>query len=243
MDRNRLLTIGAVFAAVVVIALGFIAGVRPQLSAAADAKAQNSAVVAQNQGLRAGITTLESKFSKMKSLTTQLADLQQSVPADAAAPEFIDEMNALADQANVGISSFAMSDAQAYTAPVAASTSSTATTTPGTAPVAPAAVTNSSITASNFSVIPFTITVSGTYGEALDFLSAVHSGDRLFLVTAFSGGSDSSADGTTGSWTLTGSIYALTDAQSAQKQQQTTTNSSTASSATDGSSTDTAAGK
>lgn len=241
MDRNRLLMIAAVLAAVVVVALGFVVGVNPQLTAAADARAQNASVAQQNETLRAGIVTLKSKFSKLDSLTTQLATSQKSVPSDADSPAFITEINDLASKTGVAVTTLTLSDAQAYVAPVAAE-STTSSAAAGALPVAPASVTNAAISGKNFSVIPVSITVGGTYAQALSFLAAVHTGDRLFLVTAFSGSADSSADGTSGSWTVAGYIYALADADSVQETQQSTT-STAADAASASSSTDTAAGK
>lgn len=241
MERNRFLMIGAVLATAVVIVLGFIVGVSPQLKAAADAKAQDASVTAQNDVLRSGLVALKSKDSKMQSLTKQLAKLQSSVPTDASAPAFIDEIYAMAQKSGVTIASYGMSDAQAYVAPAPAG-KTTAAASAGVAPSAPVPVTNAAITSANFSIIPVTISVGGTYAQALDFLSELHNGDRLMLVTSFAGGSDSSADGTAGSWVVSGSIYALADADSVKETQQSTT-STAADAASADSSTDTAAGK
>lgn len=246
MDRNRLLTIGAVLAAFVVVALGFIGGISPQLKAAATANANNTSVVSQNAALQAGITTLESKYSKLDSLTAELTDLQKSVPADSSSPAFINEINTLANKAGVSVTSLSMSDAIAYTPPVATTTGTTAGTAAaaaGTPPASPVAYSTKAITGSNFSVIPVSVTVSGTYGQALAFMSALHSGERLFLVTAFSGSNDSAANGTSGSWTVTGSIYALTAAASAQPSATTGTSTAANTTGSSSSSTDTAAGK
>lgn len=243
MERNRLLMIGAGLATAVVIILGFVIGVSPQLRAAADARTQDASVTAQNEVLRSGLVALKVKDSKMKSLTTQLTELQSSVPTDADAPAFIDEIYAMAQKSGVSIASYGMSDAQAYVAPApAADSSSTANATAGVAPSAPVPVTNAAITSANFSIIPVTINVGGTYAQALDFLAALHNGDRMMLVTSFAGGAESSADGTAGSWVVTGSIYALADANSVQETQQSTT-STAADAASASSSTDTAAGK
>lgn len=264
MDRNRLLLICAALAAVVVVAGGFFLGVAPQLSSAATAKSQNHSVVSQNAALASATDELKSAYTKLDSLTTQLKVLQASVPDNGSSSELIREYYKIANSTGVTIVKIGNDDAQAYTPPASAATetptdtasasaspSASATATPSaaaTVPVAPTVATNSKITAANFAALPVTVEVGGSYAQALAFMKGLHDGPRLFLVTAVTSSvrTDTSSGSTTeaqspNDWTISGYVYALTDAASAQQSQQTST--STASGTTGDSSTDTAAGK
>ncbi|BDZ49065.1 hypothetical protein GCM10025867_13060 [Frondihabitans sucicola] len=153
MDRNKILMFVAVLAMFVVAGAGFLVGVQPQLQAADAAKAQTATTNQNNSALATGVATLRSQFSKIDSLTTQLASLTASVPADAASSTLIDEYNDIAKATDTTIVNLTFADAQAYTEPVA-------TTSAGVA-AAPKSVTSSLITPTNFSAIPVTIQIKG----------------------------------------------------------------------------------
>jgi hypothetical protein len=93
-------------------------------------------------------------------------------------------------------------------------------------------VTNSQVTAANFVAIPVTISVNGTYGQALNFVDGLQHGKRLFLVTTFastksaeaaapapaptSGSTSGSSSAPTQaaaapSWTVGGYVYVVLD--------------------------------
>lgn len=258
MDRNRLMMFAALGTAVVVLVLGFLVGVQPQLSAASDAREQQVAVEAQNETLGAAIAQLRVENEGLPALEAQLATLQAALPATAAVPAFIDEVGDLADGADVTVTDMTMGDAQAYAPPVATETpvetvdSDGAAVAPTTDPAAdaagsgaPAVVTDPAVTADNFSSVPVTITVEGSYESALRFLGALRDGDRLFALSAFSsdgetsGSSDDDSAPSMPRWTVTGSVFVLLDASSAPVDG-TTTPSAQAEGASAG---DTAAGE
>ncbi len=264
MDRNRLMMIGAVLAAVVVIAGGFFLGVSPQLTAAGTAQANTATVNAQNTTLNSNLVTLKSQYSKLDSLKTQLGVLKESVPTTAATAAFISEVNGLAKSTGVTLKSLTIGDALAYVAPTttttptsSASPSASASATPAptvaATPTAPTLATSPLITATNFSDLPVSVSVQGTYTQGLAFLEGLRTGKRLFVSSTISynassttttgSGSSSSAPSSSGlDWTIGGLIYALTDSTTATQQQSTAT--STAAGAASGSSTtDAAAGK
>lgn len=267
MDRNRLMMIAAVLAAIVVLAGGFLLGVKPQLDAASTARATEASVTAQNAQLQTSLTSLKKQYDSLDDLKSELADLKQSVPADVETGSLITELNSVAKSSQATLSNIQFGSAAAYVAPVSAAapaaaastgtSEATASATPSPSasatPVAPVATTDSLITPSNFTTIPLTVSVQGTYAQALSFLQGMRDGDRLFLVTAITsaeGSSDTGSESTTDSvnatdtinWTFGGLVYALTDAASAQDTQQSTP-STAADAASADSSTDTAAGK
>lgn len=260
MDPNRLKMIVAVLTGVVVLALGFVLGVQPQLTAASTASQQTVSVDEQNASLRDGLATLEADNEKLPALQTELGTLQTSVPSQATMPAFLAEISDLATATGTTVTGFTTSDAVAYApaAPAAAApaadasssdstTDGTAATAEPTAPVAtaPELVTDPQITAANFSSIPVTVTVKGSYEQARAFLGRLQQGSRLFLVTNFAS-SGSSEGGSTNAvpdqWTVGGLVYVLQDAASTQADQAAETPATTAE-GTDGASSDTAAGE
>lgn len=202
MDKNRLWIIGSVAAMVVVVALGLLFGIQPQLTAAVTADQQRQSVAADNAAKLAQLHKLQSDFKQLPALKESLKQLAESVPSRADLPAMISNLDALAAGTGTTIESIAVKDAQPYAppavtpAPASGTPSSTATPTSTPAPTsaptptpakpqAPAPVTNSQVTAANFVAIPVTISVTGTYGQALNFVDGLQHGKRLFLVTTF----------------------------------------------------------
>ncbi|OII23678.1 hypothetical protein [Frigoribacterium sp. MCBA15_019] len=256
MDRNRMMLIAAALTGVVVLALGFLVGVQPQLVAASSAESQQQSVEAQNETLRASLATLETDNAKLPDLKSELATLDTSVPSQAALSSFLTELDQLAGASGTTVTGFTSSDATVYeptTTDVAApaATDEAASDSGGTAATAPAAptapdlVTDPLVTATNFSSIPITVSIQGSYAQARDFLSKLQGGSRLFLVTTFASTGSSEAGDATGvpdQWTVGGLVYVLQDAAATQADQAAETPAATAE-GTDGTSSDTAAGQ
>jgi len=258
MDRNRMMLIAAVMTGVVVLALGFLVGVQPQLSAASTAEQQQTAVETQNETLRAGLVTLEQDNTQLPALKSELTRLDASVPSQAAMSSFLTELDQLAIASGTTVTAFTSADATAYEPVVAdapaadattdAATDSAAGSAAATAPAAPTApelVTDPLVTATNFSSIPITVSVQGSYAQARDFLAKLQGGSRLFLVTTFASTGSSEAGDATGTpdqWTVGGLVYVLQDAAATQAEQAAETPAATAEG--DGAaSSDTAAGE
>jgi Tfp pilus assembly protein PilO len=202
VDKNRLWIIGSVAAMVVVVALGLLFGIQPQLTAAVTADQQRQTVAADNATKLAQLHKLESDFKQLPALKESLKQLAESVPSHPDLAAMISNLDALAAGTGTTIESIAVKDAQPYAppavtpAPASGTPGSTATPTSTPAPTAaptatpakpraPAPVTNSQVTAANFVAIPVTISVNGTYGQALNFVDGLQHGKRLFLVTTF----------------------------------------------------------
>ncbi|MET3564970.1 Tfp pilus assembly protein PilO [Leifsonia sp. 563] len=237
MDKNKLWIIGSVLVMAVVLALGWFLGISPQLASAASASLQRLDVQTLNATQEATLEKLKKDYASMDELNGQLAELSQSVPSDAAADAFVDEVDAIGGAAGVIVAGITVADAKPYepvSAPApaggAASPAPTPTATPTpaatpaptpTADPTPAPgmppVTSPKITAANFSSLAVTLTVRGTYAQTLAFVEGLQHGKRLFLV---SGITTSSTSGTTSSTsalaagmesaTITGLIFAVT---------------------------------
>jgi Tfp pilus assembly protein PilO len=203
MDTNRLWTIGAGLAMVVVVVMGWFLGIQPQLSSATIASADLAATQTRNDASSASIAKLKADFEGITKLTRDAAALRESVPSSAQISAFVTELDSLAGEHQVEVNSITVSDAKAYTPPVVvaaapavgnSATSSPAATPAPTnvpvsapaAPTAPALVTNPKITAANFIAIPVQLSLKGPYLKVLEFVKGLQTGPRLFLVTTMS---------------------------------------------------------
>lgn len=225
MSRNRLSLLLAVLAMAVVAVGGFFLAVQPQLAQTAAAHTQTASVEQTNDTSRRELARLREQAADLPAMKRDLSTRATSVPDTARLSAFIDELNTIAAASGMQVSSFTASDATAYSPAVAAepaaagqggatpsaSPSATAGAAPS-APQAPSLVTDAAVTGQNFSVIPVTVAVDGSFDQALQFVKGVQDGDRLFLITTVSSAEKSGDDGaasSSSSWTFGGSIYVL----------------------------------
>lgn len=238
MSKNRLNTLFAIVAMAIVVVAGFFLGVQPQLAQAASNRDQQVDVDRANATSTVELARLEKQSKDLPAMRAQLAKLQKSMPASASMASFYQELNGVAAGPGVTVASITTADAVAYTPPAAAAAASGAATptatasatptatdsgdptpvpTPSASPTTPTVFTDPAITSSNLSMIPVTVSVNGSFEQALQFVKGVQGGERLFLVNAISSaasseaateGDGSSASGTT--WTFGGYVYVLT---------------------------------
>lgn len=223
MDKNRLIVIGAVLGMVVVVVLGWIVGVQPQLEAAASADHGRATVESQNAASAVSLAKLKKDYTKIDELKKQRTELQTAIPQGTDMSPFIDELHALEVTHGVKLTSITITDGQAYEPPKKAAAPA-ATATP--APAAPAAsdqtvATSPKITKDNFTVMPIQLALSGKYSNVLNYVHGLQAGTRLVLVTSFSStASKDSSGGATGDETpapsdevdatIGGYVYVLT---------------------------------
>jgi Tfp pilus assembly protein PilO len=204
MSRNRMNLLLAVLAAVVVVAGGFFLGIQPQLASASASETQRKSTESTNTATQAELTKLAEENKTLDQQKRDLAALRWSIPDSAAASTFYRELNATAGRTGVTITSITTGDPAAYAAP----TDGGATAGAATGPV-PA--TDPAVTASNFSIVPVTVGITGSFDQARAFMKGVQTGDRLFLLTNITSSAESSDGASTTTWTIGGSIYVLTD--------------------------------
>jgi len=239
MTRNRLNMLLAVVAMVVVALAGFFLGVQPHLAQAASDRTDQVSVDATNRTTASELARLKDRAKSLPAMKAKLAELTTSVPSSANMSSFYGAVDGVAARAGVKVSAITTSDAVAYTAPVAASTaagtedssaSATDEATDEATPEPTAAstgaatvpVTDPAISAANFSAIPVSVSVDGSFDQALSFVGGMQDGARLFLVTTVSSSisqdsTDPAAAAAT-TWTFGGYVYVLTaDSDTAAK--------------------------
>jgi Tfp pilus assembly protein PilO len=266
VDRNRIKMIIAALSGVAVLALGFFLGVQPQLTAAATAADQRVSVEAQNEGLRATLAQLVAENDQLSTLTTDRDTRRASVPAAADMPGFIRQLDEMASEAGVPVTSFTTADAASYEVPATTAVPSTdapadaaapaegedeaaAAPVVPAAPTAPTTYTDPTITAANFSTIAVTVDIQGSYDQALDFVDRLQKGPRLFLVTAItSSEAEEGADGEAAApgaqtWTVGGLVFVMQDGETAPADGDATTTAPTQAEGADAGADATAAGR
>jgi Tfp pilus assembly protein PilO len=201
VDKNRLWIIGSVLVMVIVVALGWVVGIQPQLAATALADDQRVSVEQTNAGHQIALNKLREDFKGIDKLNQELASLSKSIPSGTNVPDYVDQLDALARANHVTLKGLTVADAQAYTpvppvapavpAAPAGSSAAAAASTPTAAPAPIAApgsppVTNANVTAQNFASLSVQITISGTYSDVLRFVNGLQTGTRLFLVSGLS---------------------------------------------------------
>lgn len=221
MTRNRLNMLLAVVAMVVVALAGFFLGVQPHLAQAASDRTDQVTVDATNRTTAAELARLKERAESLPKLKAELAALTASVPSSASMSSFYGAVDSVAAKAGVKVSAITTSDAVAYTAPAAATDAAAeatdgATAEPATeaADGATAPLTDPAISAANFSAIPVSVSVDGSFDQALSFVGGMQDGARLFLVTTVSSSvsqdsTDPAAAAAT-TWTFGGYVYVLT---------------------------------
>ena len=222
MTRNRLNMLLAVVAMVVVALAGFFLGVQPHLAQAASDRTDQVTVDATNRTTAAELARLKERAESLPKLKAELAALTASVPSSASMSSFYGAVDSVAAKAGVKVSAITTSDAVAYTAPAAATDAAaeatdgaTAEPTTGAADGATAPLTDPAISAANFSAIPVSVSVDGSFDQALSFVGGMQDGARLFLVTTVSSSvsqdsTDPAAAAATTTWTFGGYVYVLT---------------------------------
>jgi len=221
MTRNRLNMLLAVVAMVVVALAGFFLGVQPHLAQAASDRTDQVTVDATNRTTAAELARLKERAESLPKLKAELAALTASVPSSASMSSFYGAVDSVAAKAGVKVSAITTSDAVAYTAPAAATDAApeatdgaTAEPTTGAADGATAPLTDPAISAANFSAIPVSVSVDGSFDQALSFVGGMQDGARLFLVTTVSSSvsqdSTDPAAAVATTWTFGGYVYVLT---------------------------------
>jgi Tfp pilus assembly protein PilO len=223
MTRNRLNMLIAVVAMVVVALAGFFLGVQPQLAQAANDRVEQTSVDATNRVTAAELARLKDRAKSLPALKAELAKLTASVPSGANMSSFYGAVDGVAASSGVKVSAITTSDAVAYTAPVAADADAeeatpeapaTATATGEPTAAATTPLTDPAISGKNFSAIPVSVSVDGSFDQALAFVGGLQDGARLFLVnTVSSSAAQDSTDQTAApstTWTFGGYVYVLT---------------------------------
>ncbi|CAN5115968.1 hypothetical protein BH11ACT1_BH11ACT1_13750 [soil metagenome] len=200
---------GTVFAALVIMAATYFLAVSPMLATASDTRAEVASTQQSNELLQLKIKKLAADFAKLPEYKADLAAIRVQIPVGADLSGYLRQIDAIAVAHSVTVTAVAPSPAQAVV-PAVPAVAPAAATAPTPAPTAsasatPAAGASAAVApAANaapvgFAAIPFTMTIVGTYDNALAFLSDLQNATpRLYLVTGLTGTSQPKADASGG---------------------------------------------
>ena len=200
MSTQRWWIIGSVLVIAATLIFGWMLGVGPLLSGARAADDERLGVETQNQAYEQQLSALKEQYKGIEALTDQLSELRSELPTGADLPSFVNQLNTVAQDNSVTLTSIGVSDAVSY-APVIVEGTESSGATEGeavegdAAPVdvveeAPVAVpgvpfSNPIITAENFVAIPVDLVLTGEYANVVNFLEGLQMGTRLVTVTRF----------------------------------------------------------
>jgi Tfp pilus assembly protein PilO len=221
MNKNKLSLVIALVVTVAVLAGGWFLGVQPQLALAAANGTQQETIDSTNRANQSELARLAKAAESLSATKSELATLRASVPASMDTTPFLKALDGSASAAGVVVTSITIGDATPYEAPAAApsdaaspSATPSPTSSPSATPAVPSApgpLTDAAITGTDFTVIPITVAVTGSYDQALAFTKSVQNGDRLFLVNriAATDVDESGPPMMSQAWSLSGAVYVL----------------------------------
>jgi Tfp pilus assembly protein PilO len=204
MNATRLWTLGTIIMIIALLAGTWMIGVSPRLSEATLANDERANVEQQNLMHQATLVALQTQFEGKGELEKELTEMQKAVPSSLELPALINELNRLSGNAGVVVKSLTLGVPTPYVLPTDAAPAD---------PQFTAAM--AGITPENLLIIPIDLSVSGTYGAVMAFVSSIQTGDRLILVHDLALASGAMADDAAVEFTLSGQLFVLMDATQA----------------------------
>lgn len=176
--KTRIWVFGTGIVCAIVLLLGVVSGLLPQLSNANSTHQLAEDTEDQNLIFQAQLDTLSDDDANLTELNRELEDLRQAIPGDAASAAFVAQLAAIEASSGARLSAYHVLTPfvqDAVTDPTAEQVAEGEVVTDGTVPAAP--------TASGLQPIPLTLEVTGeTREQVADFVRALQVSDRLITV-------------------------------------------------------------
>ena len=212
MTTTRWWTAGAILVMAVIVASGWFLGISPKLAEVQAADDERVGVETLNATYAQTLVKLKKLDEDLPALTQQLDELEAALPPDAQVSTLLGQLNALAAESGVELTSITAGIPERFGAAAEAAALLVPAPTPepkegdDPAAVAPEAVPVSPAP-ENFVSIPISVEFAGNPGGLLAFIQKVQYGTRLFLVDTL----DITYDGGGGKVRIDGFVYVLTD--------------------------------
>lgn len=219
MTTTRWWTAGAILVMAVIVASGWFLGISPKLAEVQAADDERVGVETLNATYAQTLVKLKKLDEDLPALTQQLDELEAALPPDAQVSTLLGQLNALAAESGVELTSItagiperfgAAAEAAALLAPALAPAPTPAPkegAPPAVADPAPAAPEAAPVSPvpEGFVSVPISVEFTGNPGGLLAFIQKVQYGTRLFLVEAL----DITYDGGGGKVKIDGFVYVL----------------------------------
>ena len=205
-SNNRVWILGSMLVSVAILAGGWFIGVAPMLALSAKADSDRRTVEEDNVQQELTLVDLQTRYAQLPEISGQLAALSVSMPATAEMANFLQMVTSAQAASETFVTDVSVADAVPYAPvipePVAApvveeggdatadgEADAGAAADPAVAAVVPVLETAAipgaeSVTALNLTVIPVSVTASGTLDQVMAFTGRMQASERLFLVTA-----------------------------------------------------------
>lgn len=194
---------GAAFLVVVILAGTWFLVASPRFDAAAQTQQMADDTKARNELLELQVARLRADFALLDEYRAELAEIQVQIPSTGDLARILDEIEGLADDADVfvvdispgipEIVTFAQPAPEAAPAPEPVEDDGTEQAEPTEEPVDPDAPPTEPeptgpVPIDGFIAVPFQVTVLGEFDGVVQFLDSMQTGmDRLYLVTDLGG--------------------------------------------------------
>lgn len=207
MEKSKLTLLITGLVMVVIIALGYFLGVKPQLDKRDDALTELESVQAQNARYEATIAAMKAEEGNRDAYEITLAELRKSMPTNLDYSRFLGELHTYAEGSDVTITSITTGSPQNYVPPAgddsekkkadadkAASDDETsgsdaseqAGNASGGGDAGEASTTGGeakpAINADNLVQVPVQVLLTGLKSDAMTFVDWLQSGPRLYLI-------------------------------------------------------------
>lgn len=216
LGKPRAWLVLSILGALLILLLGWMLLISPQLSKAATLQAETVAAQDQTTALRAKEAALKKQAEQLPALEAELRDLYEKLPNEAGVEDLIRQIDTINRTTGMTVVDFSVDPPAPVTLPEAAAAAAPAPEAAGeeaaggeaaagdaaaAAPAAPAALLS-------YSTVSLTLKSAG-FNQAVAYLTSLENLDRAFLITNVDVASDA-GDGTTAggvSLNLTGRIY------------------------------------
>lgn len=170
---------------VVVLLLGVVGGLMPQLSTAGITLGMATDAETRNEALQTQIDELKRQEARIDDLADEVDELRRAIPDTAASADWIRELAEIETQSGATVSAFAVTTPEADDAAAAASTAeaseaseeASAPPTSGADPSMP-----DSSASGGVLTVPVVLTFTGSQEAVVEFVGLLQAGERLIVI-------------------------------------------------------------
>lgn len=199
MNATRLWTLGSIVAIVALLVGTWFAGISPRLAEAATANTERTSVEFLNAKHAATLEALRVQFADISDLNADLDDIRAAIPATDDTAELFRQLHTLAGANGITVEEVTLSLPERFVAPAEP---------PADTQLAAAL---GSLTPENFLAVELEQTVLGTYAGVMNYIAALQSGERAYLIYDITMDAGMPAADTVVEVKFTGQVFVLLD--------------------------------
>lgn len=213
MTRSRMIIVGGSVGLVLMLALSWLLVLAPRLGQPAEIQTQIESVESQTARLNAEVARLQAFQADLPAHIAQFTELRENFPTTAEIPATLDQIRTAAIKAGVTVDALetGVPTILAVEGGSAAPSGEEAATTQGTAATGTTGAeagtgVPSAASSGQLGSMPVSVTVRGSYSEAIAFLRQVEDLPRAWLITTVT---TQAGEGSELTLTLSGDMYVV----------------------------------